>query len=133
MDDSIPQSTKSELLGAKIDKLAAYKARKAEIELDLKNVESMIEGIEEDIRDTLDAAGTMESKSSSGHKVEIVESTVPHVEDWDQFYDFIHQNKYYHMLQKRPSTTGYRELITMGKQVPGVLPFTTRKITFTGA
>jgi hypothetical protein len=130
---TVAESTKSELLGAKIDKLAAYKAKKAEIELSLKEVDHMIDAIEDDIRDTLDAAGTMESKSSSGHKVEVVESTVPHVEDWDQFYEFIHQNKYYHMLQKRPSTTGYRELITMGKQVPGVLPFTTRKIKFTGA
>jgi hypothetical protein len=123
----------TELLGAKIDKLASYNVRKSEIEAELSNVEKMIASIQRDIIDSLDAEKTMESKSASGNKVEIQETTVPHVEDWDQFYDFIHQNKYYHMLQKRPSTTGYREILTMGKTVPGVLPYTTRKLKFTGA
>jgi hypothetical protein len=130
---NMASQTPTELLGAKIDKLAGWKAKKAAIELELKNVEKMIESIEDDIRDSLDATNTMESKSASGNKVEIQESTVPHVEDWDAFYDYIHQNKYYHMLQKRASVTGYRELLSMGKSVPGVLPYTTRKIKFTGA
>jgi hypothetical protein len=35
---------------------------------------------------------------------------------------------YFHLLQKRVSEPAYRELLEKGKKVPGVQPFTARKL-----
>jgi hypothetical protein len=125
----------TELLGSKIDKLATFMLEKKELEIKLKETESMIATIQKDLIESMDTAQIGESVSSSGHKVVIAEETVPHVdpENWDQVYAFIHDNNYYHLLQKRLSVTAYREFLNMGKPVPGVLPYTTRKIKFKGA
>jgi hypothetical protein len=60
--------------------------------------------------------------------VSITESVRPSVENWDDFYRFIHRHKYYHLLDRRPSVTGCRELFETKGNIPGVVPFTKRKI-----
>lgn len=52
--------------------------------------------------------------------------TVPQVTDWDAFYAYIAENKYFHLLQRRPAVTAVQELWGQknGKfQVPGVEKF----------
>ena len=67
---------------------------------------------------------------STGSKatVSISTSVKPSVEDWDAFYAYIHKNKYYHLLERRPSVTGCRELFDHKGAIPGVVPFTQRKL-----
>lgn len=48
---------------------------------------------------------------------------VPVVEDWDQLYAYIHENDAFHLLQRRVSSTAYRELIASGEALPGVRSF----------
>jgi hypothetical protein len=59
--------------------------------------------------------------------------TVPQVTDWDALYKFIARNKYYHLLQRRLSTTSFTELWEQGKNVPGTEKFTKTKVTVKGA
>lgn len=68
-------------------------------------------------------------------KFKIAPSVVPVVspEDWDKLYKFIHRNKWYHLLERRPSVSGCRELWAQGKEIPGVGKFTKMKVTVTGA
>jgi predicted metal-binding protein len=63
--------------------------------------------------------------------VGINESIVPTVEDWDEFYRFIHRNKGYHLLERRAAAGAYRELLEQrkGKPVPGVVPFKKRTLS----
>jgi len=62
----------------------------------------------------------------------IGESVVPQVKDWDKFYKFIGKHKYYHLLERRPSVTGCRELFGTKGVIPGVDKFTKRKINLRG-
>lgn len=71
----------------------------------------------------------LEKATHAGITVEPKRDTYPHVEDWAAYWDFIHENKYYHLLEKRPSVTGYRELLALGRIVPGVVPFVKTKLS----
>lgn len=65
-------------------------------------------------------------------RASIKESIVPKVENWDDFYRFIHRNNAYHLLERRAAAAPYRELLAQRKNgVPGVVPYTKRTITIT--
>jgi hypothetical protein len=60
--------------------------------------------------------------------VSISENIRPSVEDWDAFYAYIHKYKYYHLMERRPSVSGCNELLETKGKIPGVVPFTQRKL-----
>jgi hypothetical protein len=78
----------------------------------------------------MDREGTTKGGGKSA-TVSASESVVPQVTDWEAFYKFIHRMKWYHLLERRPSVTGCRELFETKGAIPGVMPFTKRKLTFT--
>ena len=59
-------------------------------------------------------------------------SAVPQVKDWDLFYKYIYKNKFGHLLERRPSVTGCRELFDTKGNITGVEKFTKRKINLRG-
>ncbi len=46
---------------------------------------------------------------------------------------WILENNYLHFLERRAAVLAYREALNQGIPVPGVLPFSKRKIAFTEA
>lgn len=117
--------TLSELIGS----LSELRRNKKSLESDLKNLDKMISEVEHTIVDVMDRDGVIEAKSSVG-KVSLQAPVYPHVENWDQVWEFILENRYMHLLEKRMAVLAYRELIDLGRPVPGVLPFTKRKLSF---
>lgn len=116
-------------LSTLIDSLSSLRASKKLAQRELDSIAGQIEALEGEIMKAMDTEGLLESKSAVG-KVTLSESVYPRVEDWDQFYQFIYDNRYFHLLEKRPTALAYRELLSLGKSVPGVLPFTMRKLSF---
>lgn len=112
-----------------IDSLSELRASKKGLEGQLKDIEKDISAVEGDIIKAMDAEGVLETKSTVA-KVSISESVYPHVEQWEQFAEFILENRYLHLLERRPAVLAYRELLSLGKPVPGVLPFTKRKLSY---
>lgn len=55
--------------------------------------------------------------------------TVPQVANWDMFYEFIYENRYGHLLQRRPGVQACAELWEQNKVIPGVEKFTQMKVT----
>ena len=49
-------------------------------------------------------------------------------EGWKQLYAYIKKTGYFHLLHKRVTDGAYQELLEAGKKVPGVLPFTKKRI-----
>jgi hypothetical protein len=78
-----------------------------------------------DLQETLTGKGSLASFS-------IGTSVVPQVADWDVFYKYIYKHKYAHLLERRPSVTGCRELFDTKGEIPGVEKFTMRKINLRG-
>lgn len=54
---------------------------------------------------------------------------VPHVKDWDKFYEYIKQNNAFELLERRPGKAACRERWDDGKQVPGVEKFPVFKLS----
>lgn len=112
-----------------IKSLSAAINLKRQQEALVKETEQDIARIEMAIREAMDAQGLIETKSEVG-KVVLSSSVYPKVENWDHFAEFIYENRYLHLLERRPAVLAYRELLTLGRNVPGVLPFTKRKVSF---
>lgn len=114
-------------LGSTIDTLWQLREDKREAEAVVKVIEAKMEGLEEDLMEKLDAQGT---KAATGTKASasITVATVANVDDWAAFHAFIKKTGHFHLLQKRVSDPAYRELLDMGKPVPGVQPFSKKKL-----
>ena len=112
---------------AKIDALHALREEKRQLEELLKAKAQEIDLAENDLIEQMDQQNITKSTGSKA-TVSISTSVKPSVEDWDAFYAFIHKNKYYHLLERRPSVTGCRELFDTKGKIPGVVPFTQRKL-----
>lgn len=114
-------------MGSTIDSLWAKREEKREAEAKVKVIEAEIAAIEEVLMDRMDKEETSKSQGTKA-SVSITPSTVANVEDWAAFHAYVAKNKYFHLLQKRVSDPAIRELWDSGKKVPGVQPFTKRKL-----
>lgn len=114
-------------VGAKIDALHALREDKRQLEELLKAKAQEIDLMENELIELMDQQNISKSTGTKA-TVSITTSTKPSVEDWDAFYAYIHKNKYYHLLERRPSVTGCRELFDHKGAIPGVVPFTQRKL-----
>jgi hypothetical protein len=114
-------------IGAKIDKLHALREQKRALEEQIRQLSGQMDVLENDLIAQMDTEGVSKSTGNSA-TVSISTSVKPSVDDWDAFYAYIHRFKYYHLLERRPSVTGCRELLEIKGKIPGVVPFTQRKL-----
>jgi len=122
-------TTKSKTLtvGALIDAMHNKRELIRACEAKAKILSAEKDELEEQLLERMDSEGV---RTSTGKHASagITESIRPNVTDWDVFYAFIFKNKYTHMLERRPSVTGCRELFTLKGNIPGVEPFVKRTI-----
>lgn len=114
-------------LGGKIDQIQLLREVKRKLEEQVKQISEQIEASERALIAQMDSEGVIRSTGKLA-TVSISEVIKPTVEDWDTFYAFIAKNKFYHLLERRPSVTGCRELFETKGKIPGVVPFTQRKL-----
>jgi hypothetical protein len=114
-------------LGALIDQMFALREKKRELEAAIKGVEGEVSELEAQIMEGMEAQG-VDKMSGVTASVSITTNTVANVTDWDAFWAYIHKMKYGHLIQRRVSDPAYRELLDSGKQVPGVEPFSKRRL-----
>lgn len=108
-------------IGAIITEFVGLKERLKLAQDEVKKVEDDIDRVKLRYMEALGAVGLREGRNDT-HSATVVEKVVPQVTDWDAFLAFIHANKFYHLLQRRPSTPGCAELFAQG-QIPGVEKF----------
>ena len=114
-------------IGVKIDQLHALREQKRALEEQIKQLSGQMDELENQLIDQMDKEGVTKSTGNAA-TVSISTSVKPSVDDWDAFYAYIHRYKYYHLLERRPSVTGCRELLETKGKIPGVIPFTQRKL-----
>ncbi len=114
-------------IGAKIDQLHNLREQKRQLEEQVKQLQAQMAELENDLIEDMDKQGV--SKSTGALATVSISSNVrPSVDDWDAFYAYIHRHKYYHLLERRPSVSGCNELLETKGKIPGVVPFTQRKL-----
>ena len=114
-------------LGATIDKMYALREDKRALDAKIKTIESEMKELEITMFGQLDAQETTKSQGKKA-SVSITETVVGNVEDWETFWPYIAKNKFWHLVQKRVSDPGLRELWALKKKTPGVVPFTKRTL-----
>jgi len=114
-------------LGSLVDQMWAAREERRKLEEDAKRISEKIEELEKAITEKMDSEGITQTKGARA-SVSITSSVVADVQDWDTFWPYVAKNKYWHLIQRRVSDPAYRELLDAGKKVPGVQPFTKRKL-----
>lgn len=114
-------------IGAKIDQLHNLREQKRQLEEQVKQLQGQMAELENELIEQMDKQGVSRSTGVNA-TVSISSSTRPSVDDWDAFYAYIHRHKYYHLLERRPSVSGCNELLETKGKIPGVVPFTQRKL-----
>lgn len=116
-------------LGENIDRLWKLREEIRNFEDQITALNKVYATVQEELMTQL-AAEHMLSAAGSRATASVTETIVPKVEDWEAFYRYIHRNNAYHLLERRPATAAYRELLEQrkGKDVPGVVPYTKRTL-----
>lgn len=109
--------------GAIIDNIWAMREEKRRLEVEVKEVEARIKTAQDQLMDRMQTEG-IEKATGTKASVSLNSTVVADVQDWDAFWPYIAKNKFWHLVQKRVSDPAYRELLDLGKKVPGVQPFT---------
>ena len=114
-------------LGSMIDNLWQLREDKRKSEAATKLIEKDIEAAETELLERLDKEGMDKATGKLG-TISVGEALVGTIEDWDAFTAFLAKTKNFQLVQRRISDVAYRELLGMGKPVPGIKPFTKRKL-----
>jgi len=115
-------------VGSRIDALYDLKQKKREASAVVDEIEEQIKLAELALIEVLDKEG-MDKATGKKATVSISEAVVPQVDGpagWDAFYAYIKKTGYFHLLERRPSVTGCRELFETKGKIPGVMPFLKR-------
>jgi hypothetical protein len=115
-------------VGSKIDHLHVLREKRRQLEKEIEHINKEFSVIEADLLRQMQAEG-LEKAGGKFASAAIVDSVKPTVEDWDLFYNYIKKNDYFHLLERRPSVTGCRELFETKGKIPGVVPFTIQKVS----
>ena len=110
-------------IGTDIDALWKLREQKRNLESEIKLIEEKTNTLQEALITAMQAEGIGKSTGKKA-SVSITTAIKPNGVDWDMFYAYIHRMKYYHLLERRPSVTGCRELFETKGKVPGVEAFT---------
>jgi hypothetical protein len=112
-----------------IERRAEIKRETEQLNNRLKDLKTAQDEIDLALLKKMDAEGL--SRTANGdYSVSINEDTVPEVEDWDALYNHVNSTRDFSLIQRRVSSTAYKELLKLGEGVPGLSPRTIRKINF---
>ena len=108
-------------LGKLTERLFDLKERKANLNADLKDLNGDIREVEMELLDEMHKQGLYKAGGKRGG-VYIARQVVPKVVNWDEFYDYVKEHEYFHMLERRVSRKAYQEQYEDGQDVPGIDP-----------
>ncbi len=118
----LSKPSKRAKLSEHLDYLQSIRDKKRALNQEYNALGEIEREAEEVIVDMMQKEG-LEKFSSNKGTVSITTAVVPSVKDWDQVYEYIFDNRADYLLQRRLSTTAFRELYEMGTSVPGVEAF----------
>jgi len=92
----------------------------------VSTLKEQIESIDHEIMNAMEDVGIDQARVGDT-TVFVQHQFVPSVDNWDDFYDYIYSTRSFHLLERRPATKAWRELLEGGELVPGTESF--EKIT----
>lgn len=112
-----------------IDERALIKAQMDGLNKRLKEFREALDQVDRLLLKKMDDEGLSRTANSLA-SVSINEDIVPDVTNWDALYEHVQETGDFSLIQRRVSSTAYRELLKLGEQVPGLESRTIRRINF---
>lgn len=112
-----------------IQRRSQVKSEMDQLNRQLKELRAVQDDIDVQLLQKMDAEGLSRTASDIA-SVSINEDTVPEVVDWDEVYAHITETQDWSLVQRRISSTAYKEVLKLGESVPGLQPRTVRRINF---
>ena len=112
-----------------IEKRASVKDQMENLNRELKELRSMQDEVDVLLLKKMDAEGLSRTANDKA-SVSINEDIVPEVTDWDKVWEAVIAERDYSLIQRRISSTAYREKLKLGDDIPGMQPRTIRRINF---
>jgi len=109
-------------LGKLIDGMLRIKDQRSELAKQYKDLGVTYDDLELDVLTRLLDEDTTQGRSHTATAT-VATLTVPVIEDWAAFEQYIYDNNALYMMEKRPSGAAFRELISQGETIPGLQPF----------
>lgn len=112
-----------------IEKRAENKYAMDELNAQLKELRETQNHLDVLLLKKMDAEGLSRTANTQA-SVSINEDTVPDVIDWEELYQYVTDTQDFSLIQRRVSSTAYKELLKLGESVPGLQPRVVRRINF---
>lgn len=112
-----------------IEKRAENKYAMDELNRQLKELRETQNNLDVLLLKKMDAEGLSRTANTQA-SVSINEDTVPDVIDWEELYRYVTDTQDFSLIQRRVSSTAYKELLKLGESVPGLQPRVVRRINF---
>ena len=112
-----------------IDERAMIKAQMDGLNKRLKEFREALDQVDRLLLKKMDDEGLSRTANNMA-SVSINEDIVPDVTNWDALYEHVQETGDFSLIQRRVSSTAYRELLKLGEQVPGLESRTIRRINF---
>lgn len=125
--DAPPSAAPEMTVGKIIDEMLIIRDKRTELEKKSKELKEEFEALETILLGRMLAQDARQTRSTTATAT-VSEKVVPTVRSWDEFERYILDNNALYMLQRRPSTTAFRELHQAGEVIPGVEAYNERTI-----
>ena len=112
-----------------IEARAKVKNETATLNAELKELNKAKDELDYQLLTKLDEQGLSRTANDKA-SVSINQDTVPEVTDWDALYAHVLEQQDFSLLQRRVSSTAYKELLKLGEEIPGLQPREIRRINF---
>lgn len=122
-----PPAATDASIGDIIDSLHSLREKKRGLEAEIKKIEDQYHEAEEQLMARFDSEGVTQSRGKAA-SCSITVSVSGNVTDWDAFNAFVKKKGYFHLYQKRLSDPALREIWEQNKSIPGVEPFSKRRL-----
>lgn len=123
--------TKTRSIGDIADEILALQVEEKALQQQIDDLEKQGRTLKEELRQLAEKEG-LSTGGGTTSKFSIDLETLPQISNIDAFYDFMKQNDYMHLLQRRPAVKACRELWEQGLAIPGIDKFTQYKVTVKG-
>ncbi len=127
MNQALMQHNSPTTLGDKINQLYHLRERKRLLKQQLDELNEEYESLEREIMGDLDAVGLQLGRGGIA-QASITETTVPTVNDWEAFEEYVKNNDALYLFERRVSARSWRELYESGELVPGTEAYVRRRL-----
>lgn len=114
-------------MGSLIDGIWALRERKRDLEAQTKKIEEEIAAKEEELIARMDQEGVDKSTGKQA-SVSVSATQQFNIVDFDALAAYVKKTGYFHLFHRRITTDAARELFERHGKVPGLEPFTKRKL-----